>query len=141
MIDEPYTHQIATIREHQKATVDRTRLTDGPLGVGTRYSATDQWPGRKVKFDMEITGYYRPFQMSARWDEPMDGAWDAKFTTDGDKTVMEFDTRIEPSGLMGLITPLMKPWARRQLVEGLTSFRQWVEGDDCQHRFEAVLGE
>lgn len=117
--------------EHQKPTIDRTRLTDGPIGVGTRYSATDQWPGRRVQFEMEITGYDRPFQMSARWDEPMDGTWNARFTSDGDRTVMEFDTSIEPTGLMGLITPLMKPWARRQLAEGLTSFAKWVEGDNC----------
>lgn len=117
--------------EHQKPTIDRTRLTDGPVGVGTRYSATDQWPGRRVHFEMEITGFDRPFEMSARWDEPMDGAWKASFTPDGDQTVMEFETSIEPTGLMGLLTPLMKPWARRQLAEGLASFGNWVEGDDC----------
>ena len=117
--------------EHQKPTIDRTQLTDDPVGVGTRYSAIDQWPGRKVKFEMEITGYDRPFHMSARWDEPMDGTWNAKFASDGDRTLMEFETNIEPTGLMGLMAPLMKPWARRQLADGLASFGHWVEGDGC----------
>lgn len=67
----------------------------------------------------------------ARWDEPMDGTWNASFTSDGDQTVIEFETSIEPTGVMGLLTPLMKPWARRQLAEGLACFGNWVEGDNC----------
>ena len=117
--------------EHQKATIERTRLTDGTIGVGTRYSATDQWPGRRIEFEMEITEYDRPFQMSARWEEPMDGTWHASFAPDGDQTVMEFETSIEPTGPIGLLTSLMKPWARRQLADGLASFGSWVEGDNC----------
>jgi len=117
--------------EHQKPTIERTRLTDGPVGVGTRYSAIDQWPGRKVEFEMEITSYDRPFQMSARWHEPMDGTWSARFDSNGGRTVMEFETSIEPTGVMGFIAPLMKPWARRQLSEGLASFGNWVESGGC----------
>jgi uncharacterized protein YndB with AHSA1/START domain len=118
-------------REHQKPTIDRTQLTDGPVGKGTRYSAVDQWPGRKVEFEMEITDYDRPNLISARWDEPMDGSWHAVFKQEETDTRMEFETTIEPTGLMGLLAPLMKPWARRQLRDGLNSFRSWVESDNC----------
>lgn len=117
--------------EHQRPTIDRTRLTSGPIGEGTRYSAVDQWPGRKVRFEMEITGYDRPRRLSARWDEPMDGSWQAVFTPEGASVRMDFETTIEPTGLMGLLSPLMKPWARRQLRDGLESFKQWVESGDC----------
>lgn len=117
--------------EHQKPTIDRTRLTDGPISVGTRYSATDQWPGRKVQFEMEITAYERPFRISARWDEPMNGSWEALLRSEGAGTVMEFVTTIEPSGLMGLLAPLMKPWAVRQMDQGLSSFKEWVEAGAC----------
>lgn len=117
--------------EHQEPTIERTRLTDEPVSVGTRYLAIDQWPGRRVEFEMEIASYDRPFQMSARWDEPVNGIWTAKFASDGDQTVMEFETKIEPTGLLGLIAPLMKPWARRQLANGLASFGNWVESGGC----------
>lgn len=40
---------------------------------------------------------------------------------------MDFETTIEPTGLMGLVAPLMKPWARRQLQDGLNSFKARVE--------------
>lgn len=117
--------------EHQKPTIDRTKLTDGPVGLGTRYSAVDQWPGRKVSFEMELTAYERPSRIAARWDEPMNGTWDATFRSEGDGTVMDFETTIEPGGLMGLFAPLMKPWASRQLSSGMASFKAWVESDGC----------
>jgi uncharacterized protein YndB with AHSA1/START domain len=117
--------------EHQKPTIDRTRLSDGPVGKGARYSAVDQWPGRKVQFEMEITEYDRPSRIGARWDEPMDGSWDSGFSQVGPNTRMDFETTIEPGGLMGLFAPLMKPWARRQLRDGLDSFRSWVESGNC----------
>lgn len=40
---------------------------------------------------------------------------------------MTFQTTIEPTGLMGLLEPLMRPWARTTLAAGLDSFRSWVE--------------
>lgn len=113
--------------EHQKPTIERFRLTDGPLGVGTRFRAVDQWPGRKVTFEMEITEYQRPNLMAARWEEPMNGSWHARFTEEEAGTRMEFETTIEPTGLMGLLEPLMRPWGRRQLAEGLVSFQKWIE--------------
>ena len=115
--------------EHQKPTLERTRLTDGPLGVGTRFRAVDRWPGRKVTFDMEITEYQRPILIAARWEEPMSGSWTARFVDDGPRTRMDFETTIEPGGLMGLLEPLMRPWARRQLDAGLESFQRWVVRD------------
>lgn len=115
--------------EHQNPSIERTRLTDGDLGKGTRYRAVDQWPGRKVTFEMEITEFVPPAVISARWEEPMTGSWIARFTEDGAGTRMEFETTIDPTGLMGLIEPLMRPWARKQLSRGLESFRRWVESE------------
>jgi len=113
--------------EHQRPTIERSRLTEGPLAVGTRFRAVDQWPGRKVTFEMEITEYQRPVLIAARWEEPMNGSWQARLTEEGETTRMQFETTIEPAGLMGLLEPLMRPWGRRQLAQGLDSFRSWIE--------------
>ena len=117
--------------EHQKPTIERRKLTDGPVGEGTRFSAVDQWPGRKVSFEMGITTFDRPHMIGAAWEEPMTGSWTATFDDSDGMTVMHFETTIEPTGLMGLLAPLMKPWANRQLREGLSSFASWVENEDC----------
>ena len=113
--------------EHQKPTLERTKLTGGPVRVGTRYHAVDQWPGRKVSFEMEITDYDRPRRLAASWEDPMRGAWVATFASAGAGTAMTFETTIEPTGLIGVLEPLMRPWARRTLTAGLDSFRSWVE--------------
>lgn len=113
--------------EHQKPTIERTKLTEGPVGPGTRYHAVDRWPGRKVSFEMEITDYERPRRLAAGWEDPMRGAWVASFSPSADGTTMVFETTIEPTGLMGLFEPMMRPWARRTLAAGLESFRTWVE--------------
>ncbi len=113
--------------EHQKATIERTHLGDGPLEVGSRFRAQDRYPGRTVTFEMEITEYERPTRMATRWEQPLNGSWLATFTPEGEGTRMEFETTIEPSGLMGLLAPLMRPWAKRQMDAGLDSFRRWVE--------------
>lgn len=113
--------------EHQKPTIERKKLTDGPVGAGTRYHAVDQWPGRKVSFEMEITEYERPDRLAAAWEDPMRGAWVAVFSPNGDGTTMTFETTIEPTGVMGLLEPMMRPWARKTLASGLDSFRSWVE--------------
>jgi uncharacterized protein YndB with AHSA1/START domain len=117
--------------EHQKPTLARTKLTDGPVRSGTRYEAVDKWPGRRVRFEMEITVYERPTRIGAHWDEPMTGAWDTRLRSEGGATVMDFGTTIKPTGLMGLMAPLMKPWAARQLRSGMTSFKNWVESGGC----------
>jgi uncharacterized protein YndB with AHSA1/START domain len=113
--------------EHQKPTIERTKLTDGPVRSGTRYHAVDQWPGRKVSFEMEITDYEPPHRLAAAWEDPMRGAWVASFSPNAEDTTMTFETTIEPTGVMGLLEPMMRPWARKTLSAGLDSFRSWVE--------------
>jgi len=118
--------------EHQNSTIERSRLTDGPLGPGTRLRAVDRWPGRKVTFEMELTEYRRPSLIAARWEQPMNGSWQARLANIGDATRMDFETTIEPAGAMGTLE-LMRPWARRQPANGLVSFQEWIErGDDQQ---------
>ncbi|MDX1511285.1 MAG: SRPBCC family protein [Nitriliruptorales bacterium] len=116
--------------EHQAPTKERRKLTDGPVGAGTRYAAVDRWPGRDVAFEMEITEYDRPSHLAAEWFEPMSGSWSADFVeASSGTTKMDFVATIEPGGFMALLAPLMRPWARRQLASGLVAFKDWVEAE------------
>jgi uncharacterized protein YndB with AHSA1/START domain len=113
--------------EYSAAVLERRRVTQGPVGLGTRYHAVDRWPGRTVEFTVEITDYDPPRRIAATWTEPMEGGWEARFTAVGDGTDVAFRSLIRPSGLMGLASPLLRLWARRQLRTFLTSFKEWVE--------------
>jgi uncharacterized protein YndB with AHSA1/START domain len=112
--------------EYSAATVERRKVTPGPIGVGTRYHAVDRWPGRTVAFTVEITAFEPPRLMVAEWSGPMVGGWEARFDAVDDGTRLTFATRMEPSGVMGLLAPVMRPWAAGQLRRFMADFRHWA---------------
>ena len=115
--------------EYSAATVERRKVTLGPVGVGTRYHAVDRWPGRTVTFTVEVTAFEPPRRMVASWSEPMTGGWEARFEATDGGTDLTFTTSMEPSGLMGLLSPLMRPWAARQLRRFMADFQRWADAE------------
>ncbi len=66
--------------EWASAVIERTKITDGPVGVGTRYRAVEQFPGRKVQFTVEITEFEPNRRMAAIWEGlPVEAGWVATF--------------------------------------------------------------
>ena len=109
----------------------RTKVTDGPTGKGTKFHAVDKWPGRKVEFTVEVTDFEPPDRMAASWAEPMVGGWDAIFEEVDGGTRLFFQSNINPTGAMGLLSPLLKPWAARQLKGFMAGFKEWVESGNA----------
>jgi uncharacterized protein YndB with AHSA1/START domain len=113
--------------EYSGPVIERRQLSDGPIGQGTRFHAVDQWPGRKVQFEVEITEYQPPSRLTASWSEPMPGGWAARFEPDAGGTRLHFAAEMHPSGVMGLLAPVMGFWARRQTRTFLADFKRWAE--------------
>ena len=118
--------------EYSAATVERRKVTPGPVGVGTRYHAVDRWPGRTVTFTVDVAAFEPPRRMAASWSEPMAGGWEASFEPTDGGTELTFTSTMEPSGLLGLLSPLMRPWAARQLHRFMADFRRWAEAQPTQ---------
>jgi carbon monoxide dehydrogenase subunit G len=57
----------------------------------------------------------------------MAGGWSAAFEEAGAGTRIRFAASMEPGGLMALMTPVLRPWARKQTRTFLTSFKSWAE--------------
>ena len=114
---------------YSAAAVERTRLTDGPVGRGTRVRAVDRWPGRLVTYTVEITAFERPGRIAATWSNPLSGGWDAIFEPLDDGTELRFHATVNPSGLGGLPLRLLLPWYRREVHAFLQAFRAGVEAD------------
>ena len=76
--------------------------------------------------------------MVASWSEPMVGGWEARFKPANAGTELSFTTRMEPSGLMRLLSPVMRPWAASQLRQFMADFRRWAE---AQPRPAALLDD
>lgn len=107
--------------------LQRKKLTDGPVAVGTRFRAADKWPGRRVEFDMEITEYVENEQFGARWFEPMEGSWTSRLSEVDGGTLLDFEIEMELPLVMRLLSPFMKWWAGRQNRRFMESFKRHVE--------------
>lgn len=47
-----------------KSSVERRKISEGPLGVGTKYHGVDKMPGRRMEFTLETTAF-EPHRMMA----------------------------------------------------------------------------
>lgn len=107
--------------------LERRRLSDGPVGVGTRYHAKDQFPGRVIEFTVEITEYQPPHLVTASWDGAMGGGWTARFTESDDSTVIDLEADMTPRGWLKVMSPVIGSFARRAIAKDMKAFTDWVE--------------
>ena len=113
--------------EYADFVVERRRLTDGPIGRGTRFAAVDRIPGRDIRYTIEIVAFEPRDRVAATWSDPLSGGWDAVFEAVPEGTELRFDACLDPGGLPGLLLPLLKPWAVRRTARTLARFRDWLE--------------
>ena len=91
-----------------------TKETDGPVGVGTRYSERVNVNGTEGAATMEVTRYDPPRVFANRGE-----GGPAKFTTmftlepDGDGTKVTHSYTMKMSGFMKMMEPMMKGWMRK----------------------------
>ena len=108
--------------------IERRKLTEGPVGVGSRFHAVDKYPLRRVEFDMEITALEPGRLMAATWFKPMEGGWEARFSESDGSTRLTLQAEVRPAGLLRLLSPIAAPWAKRQILKDLRAFKSRLEG-------------
>lgn len=128
--------QLERAGEYRSAVVERRRLTAGPVGNGSRFRAVDRWPGSETAYIVEITAFDRPERIAATMSDPVGGGWDAIFVTVAEVTELTFACTLQPSGLRGLLLPLLAPLLRREARQALVGFRDWVESGRAARRPE-----
>jgi uncharacterized protein YndB with AHSA1/START domain len=113
--------------EWAEPVIERRKLTDGPVGAGSRFHAVDQWPGRRIAFEMEITEFVENESLSARWSEPLAGSWSSRLVDTPDGTRFDFETEMQLPLLMRPMTPFLKPWAKKQNRKFMENLKNQVE--------------
>jgi Polyketide cyclase / dehydrase and lipid transport len=105
------------------------KITDGPIGVGTRFRATARSGRRLVEMLIEITEYDRARRLGSRTTmssvdvkgglafEPVDGA-----------TRMSWSWEVSPKGPLRLLGPLVARLGRRQEQTIWTALKAELEG-------------
>ena len=97
----------------QMLTVEQ--LSEGEIGVGTKFHAEVRSGGRVVPMIIEFTAHDRPVRLASRSEMVgMVILGEPSFEAVGDSTRMRWSWNLEPSGALKLITPLMILIGRRQ---------------------------
>ncbi len=105
------------------------KISDGPIGVGTRYRAEVVSGGRPVSMLIEVTEYERPRRLASKTTiSAMDIAYTLTFEPVPEGTRMRWSGEIEPHGMLKLMGPLVARMGRRQELRIWTSLRGLLEG-------------
>jgi hypothetical protein len=105
------------------------KVTDGPIGVGTRFAAQHASVGHPVDMIVEVTGYDRPRRFASRttmgWAEVRgELTFDAAETG----TRMRWAWDVQPKGLARVLTPVVVIVGRRQEQAVWTGLKRHLEG-------------
>jgi Polyketide cyclase / dehydrase and lipid transport len=115
------------------------KVTDGPVGVGTRFHASHKSAGRAVEMDVEITAYDRPRQMASRttmsWSE-IEG--ELAFESVGNTTRMRWAWDVRPKGMANLLRPLIGAIGRRSERACWEGLKHYLESHEPGALYPAV---
>jgi len=95
--------------------LDATQISDGPIGLGTRFRTQLQTRGRTMPMTVEFTGFERPRRLASLTRSSMmetEGALTFESVPDGTRMCWSWDVR--PHGFLRLRTPIVGMLGRRQ---------------------------
>lgn len=132
-IDRPVAEVFAVLADQRNevrynpAMRSSTKVSDGPLGVGTTFEATlGERPGRKVR--IVYTAYEPPSVLGSRsvaGPATIDGT--VRCAAIGDRTRLSWDWQVRLGGLARLATPLVGLIGRRQERRIWTGLKRFAE--------------
>ena len=76
---------------------------------------------------MEVTAYEPNGLLAAVWSRPVPGRWEARFAESEGGTRLSVTAEIRPSGAIKLLSPVVRPWAKREMMKTLHAFKARVE--------------
>ncbi|MFQ5968501.1 MAG: SRPBCC family protein [Acidimicrobiia bacterium] len=106
--------------------VEREKLTEGPVGVGTKYRSVDRLPGRRIEFSQEVTAYVPNELVSEAWTGPLAGRSETRFAPQDGATRLTLHMEVAPSGMFKVLAPIIRGWVQRALQKDLARFEAWV---------------
>jgi len=105
------------------------QLSDGPIGIGTRFRAETVSMSRTVEMVIECTGYERPRRLAASTHmSSMDLHGALTFDPVPEGTRMRWSWDLEPRGVLELISPLVVRMGRRQEQTIWAGLKNLMEG-------------
>jgi uncharacterized membrane protein len=104
------------------------QITQGPIGVGTRFRAETVSIGRPVGMVIELTGYQRPRRIvESVHMASMDLHGGLTFEPVADGTRMRWSWELEPRGILRLLRPMVARLGRSQEQRIWTGLKRLLE--------------
>jgi hypothetical protein len=105
------------------------KITDGPIGVGTRFRAAARSGRRAAEMLIEVTEFQRPRRLGSRTtmsDVDVDGGLTFEPVSGG--TRLSWSWEVSPRGPLRLLGPLVARLGRRQEQMIWTGLKAQLEG-------------
>lgn len=115
--------------EYNPNMVRAEKVTDGPVGQGTRFRSAARSAGRTAEMLIEFTGYERPrWLASTTRMKQMDVEYTLTFEPVADGTRMRWSGDVRPKGGLRVLGPLVTWMGRRQEERIWSSLKRHLEG-------------
>jgi len=109
--------------------VSVTKLTEGPVGVGTQYSEIVKVADKEGAGSLEVTRY-EPDRVFAHKGQGGPAKFTATFTVepsgDGARVVHEYEVKL--SGMAKLMSPVLTTWMKKNGEKALANLKSRLEG-------------
>lgn len=111
------------------ALTEVNKLTEGPVGRGTRVERVAAFLGRRMRYVNEIVDYAPPARLAMRSVEaPFPMRVTYEFEEDGDGTLARIRAEGDASRFYAVAGPLLSPMVRRGIRRDLRQLRELMEG-------------
>ena len=85
----------------------------------------------RVEFSHEVTAYQPNELISEAWTGPLAGRSESRFSAHDSGTRLSVHMEVQPSGVLKVLSPMMRGWAQRALRKDFARFEDWVAASDC----------
>lgn len=133
--------------ERNEPTYNRTMIscemiTEGPIGVGSRFRASIRGRSRPMSMDIEYTGFDRPHLIASTTRmSSADFTGTLTFTPTPAGTRLRWSWQARPKGVARLLAPLFTPMGTRQELRIWTALRDHLEAANPATSTAAVRGD
>jgi hypothetical protein len=105
------------------------QVSEGPIGVGTRYQQDMKMMGRSLDTMYEITDYAYPTKMSFKGTSRgmMEFGGQYTFSPEGEGTAIDFDGYAKLTGMWRVLEPLMAGEVRGGFNKELSELKKVLE--------------
>ncbi|MEX0762125.1 MAG: SRPBCC family protein [Dehalococcoidia bacterium] len=108
------------------------KLTDGPVGVGTRFHQKVRQGAVTADVTVEITEF-EPGRLLAQKGEGGPASFTGRFTLqpDGDRTEITHEYTMQLSGMARMLAPVISQWVRKNTETSFTNLKRAL---NAEHR-------